>query len=224
MTYLQTIKRPPKLTRAEEYQLFSSYVDARKQEDDKSESELLEIIITQFIHWATFMVRRIAWGVTTEDEATSLAVEALITVARNYNPEDGTRFCTYAQHRLRGMALTYAYRERAYRARQTSHKYHDRDYDKFDHDSIQTRASRRATNPFFQVETKAVCNRIEFLRVMDLLQDKATPFEQALVTAKLIEGLTYREIAARVGKSHERVRQIVQKTIKRIKRHATAIH
>jgi len=224
MTYLEGLKRPPKLTRNEEFELFTRLRRALEEDSDDT-PELLERVILQYIHWATYITLRTAWGLLDEDEAASMAAEALTRTAKKFRPDGKVRFCTYAKHRVHGMAMSYAIEERARRRANCrpvdTLKDQDREPNKFNHDDIQHKRPRFSRGGLEQlVEASDIYDRVDVglkSEVAKGLLGLLSDLERRLIVDHYVIGYSYRELARRYGKSHEKIRLIVRDAVSRIR-------
>lgn len=215
MNYFNSEPRPPKLTREEEVELFKVVASLHRLGQSADLKVQLSKVLSQYHHWATYLVNRVAWGVLDEDEVASLASEALMRSAIKFDPENGTRFCTYARHRINGMARSRSMREHALSKRMWAYRDALVDDDKFNHDSIQVVPHRQ-----FHLATPDCTEAVDRKLKLDSIREKLSSFPE--LTRLLVEGYYFkgeplRELASKHGVCHETARQKIQKAIKELK-------
>ena len=215
MNYFNSEPRPPKLTREEEVELFKLVAQLHQTGPSSALKVQLSKVLSQYHHWATYLVNRIAWGVLDEDEAASIASEALMRSAIKFNPETGTRFCTYARHRINGMARSRSMREHALMRRQWAYRETIVDEDKFNHDSIQVVPHRQHL-----LSSPDCTEDVDRKLKLDAIREKLGSFPE--LTRVLVEGYYFkgeplRVLASKHGVCHETARQKIQKAIEELK-------
>lgn len=226
---LRKVHRVRNLTRKEEFRLFTWLRNAIRQRKQTLVRKHMTRVLNQYLHWAVFLASRVAWQLP-PDELASVAADGLMRAATTFDPDSGCRFITYARHRVKGIARSYAMDEGQYKLsriqlRETKDR---RDEDKYDHECIQTCGVSHGQHQYSELVhdglEEEVDRRLLFERAVGFL-DVLSSLQKTLVLEYYVSGYSLRELANRHGKSHEKIRQILEEAIQTVKdNHDTTLH
>lgn len=133
------------------------------------------------------------------DDLYQEGVIGIMEAAKRFDETKGAKFSTYATYFIKGSILDYLKKEKSINII---------DLDIYENENIE----------FYGVANESAQKKEdEYIKTAFVIPDDFPEFEKAVLKLSLIEGRTFKEIAEALGISRERVRQLKQKGLRRLK-------
>ncbi|MBN2754391.1 MAG: sigma-70 family RNA polymerase sigma factor [Candidatus Goldbacteria bacterium] len=133
------------------------------------------------------------------DDLYQEGVMGIMEAAKRFDETKGAKFSTYATYFVKGSILDYLKKEKSINII---------DMDIYENENIE----------FYRVESESPQEKEEeYIKTAFVIPDDFPEAEKAVLELSLVEGKPFKEIARVLGISRERVRQLKQKGLRRLK-------